>query len=304
MTPLQVEIKKPAQMDKSRIINHETKETKKSKLIKQRKDKAKTVNDDSRETKHLKSITEEDNTFIIHDNTKETKPIKPVKTEDKAGTVNHGTDRKKGVVQGKIVNIPPIGYKAVKKDKKLKKMMESRKKSLGINKSLDMIVTSRESFKIGDTQISMKNILEKESIKKGRIFKEKIEDSGEVRPEKISNYGIYVVQPGDNIWNVHFNILKEYYQHQGIMVSSTADEPLNQGMSSGVGKILKFSETMVIIYNLIKEEIVSDIDLLQPLSKIVIYRMDEVFTLLQEINYDNIDRIQFDGKNIWIPAKK
>jgi hypothetical protein len=32
--------------------------------------------------------------------------------------------------------------------------------------------------------------------------------------------------------------------------------------------------------------------------------MDEVFSLLQEFNYDNIDRIQFDGKTIWIPAKK
>jgi len=31
--------------------------------------------------------------------------------------------------------------------------------------------------------------------------------------------------------------------------------------------------------------------------------MDEVFSLLKEINYQNIDRIQFDGKTIWIPSE-
>ncbi|MCP4722868.1 MAG: hypothetical protein GY860_25735, partial [Desulfobacteraceae bacterium] len=87
-------------------------------------------------------------------------------------------------------------------------------------------------------------------------------------------------------------------------VASKADEPGNLGFSSGVGKILKFSETMVIIYNLIEKKVVEDINLLEPLSKIVVYNMDAVFTLLEEINYDNVDRIQFDGKNIWIPAKK
>jgi len=113
-----------------------------------------------------------------------------------------------------------------------------------------------------------------------------------------------VVQPGDNIWNIHFNILKEYYEYKGINVSSEADEPIDKGLSSGVGKILKFSETLVIIYNLVEKKVTSDIDLLEPLSKIVVYNMDEVFSLLQEINYKNIDRIQFDGKTIWIPTKK
>jgi hypothetical protein len=113
-----------------------------------------------------------------------------------------------------------------------------------------------------------------------------------------------VVQPGDNIWNIHFNILKEFYENQGITISPNADEPINRGMSSGVGKILKFSETMVIIYNFIERKIVSNIELLEPLSKIIIYNMDEIFSLLQEINYENLDRIQFDGKSIWVPTKK
>ena len=113
-----------------------------------------------------------------------------------------------------------------------------------------------------------------------------------------------MVQPGDNIWNIHFNILKDYYDAQEITISPDADEPKTQGQSSGIGKILKFSETMVVIYNLLEKKVDVDINLLQPLSKIIVYNMDEIFSLLEDINFDKIDSIQFDGKTIWIPAKK
>jgi len=209
-----------------------------------------------------------------------------------------------GIVQGDIVVMPTIDYKDLNKNKALKDLMVARKLSLGIKNSLDMIVNSDENFTIGDIQISMRDILEKAFIKKGDVFQEKIEESGAVRPHKIKEFGIYVVQPGDNIWNIHFNILKEYYEYKGIKVASDSDEPIDHGLSSGVGKILKFSETMVIIYNLVDKKVASNIDLLEPLSKIVVYNMDEVFSLLQEINYKNIERIQFDGKTIWIPTKK
>ncbi len=219
-------------------------------------------------------------------------------------TVNGITGQGETIVQGDIIVMPDIDYKNLTRDEDLKQLMISRKQSLGINKSLDMIVNSDENFKIGGATISMRDILEKAFVREGAVFEEKIDDSGEVTPQKIKAYGIYVVQPGDNIWNIHFNILREYYEYQGINVSPQADEPIDMGLSSGVGKILKFSETMVIIYNLIEKKVDSNIDLLEPLSKIVVYNMDEVFSLLQEFNYDNIDRIHFDGKTIWIPAKK
>ena len=237
-----------------------------------------------------KKIPPADHAAVIPEKTKEITKESPAKVE--------------GVVEGDI-NVPPtIDYKDLESSKELKDLMISRKESLGIDKSLDMIVHSDESFKIGDVQLSMREILEKAFVKEGSVFEEKIDPSGAVRPEKIKSYGIYVVQPGDNIWNIHFNILKEYYEHKGITVSPKADEPIDQGMSSGVGKILKFSETMVIIYNLIEKKVDTNIDLIEPLSKIVVYNMDEVFSLLQEVNYDNINRLQFDGKTIWIPAKK
>ncbi len=208
------------------------------------------------------------------------------------------------IAQGKIIVLPDIDYKNLKKNEKLKQLMVSRKEELGFKKSLDMIVKSDETFKVGDVQIPLRDILEKASFKEGKVFEEKIEDSGAVQPEKIKKFGIYVVQPGDNIWNIHFNILKEFYEHQGIKISPVADEPLSKGISSGIGKILKFSETMVIIYNFIEQKIDSNIELIEPLSKIIIYNMEEIFSLLQEVNYESIDRIQFDGKTIWVPTKK
>ncbi len=210
----------------------------------------------------------------------------------------------KNVVKGDIVVLPPIDYHDLKREGTLKELMGNRKENLGIKKSLDMIVKSDEAFTIGENKISMRDILEHAFAEKGDVFEEKIDTSGAVIPQKIKEYGIYVVQPGDNIWNIHFNILKEYYEDQGINVSPKADEPIDRGLSSGVGKILKFSETMVIIYNIRDRKVDSNIDLLEPLSKIVVYNMDEVFSLLKEVNYNTIDRIQFDGKTIWIPAKK
>ncbi|NOX35840.1 MAG: hypothetical protein GXP56_19285 [Deltaproteobacteria bacterium] len=245
----------------------------------------------------------------LYFNNHQTKQLPAAKDKFAKAVKTKGSQKKPagsgdGTVKGDIIVMPTIDYKYLKKDKDLKKLMISRKKSLGIKKSLDMIVHSDESFKIGDITVSMRDILEKAFIKEGDVFEEKIEDSGAVLPQKIKAYGIYVVQPGDNIWNIHFNILKEYYEFKGVKVPSKADEPYGQGMSSGVGKILKFSETMVIIYNLIEKKVDTNINLIEPLSKIVVYNMDEVFSLLKEVNYDNIDRIHFDGKTIWIPAKK
>jgi len=208
------------------------------------------------------------------------------------------------VVTGEIKKQTPIDYKDLEKDEPLKTMMTDRKKSLGIQKSLDMIVKSDETFTIGKSTVSMQKILEQAFTEQGKVYQAEISEFGTSKPSQIREYGIYVVQSGDNIWNIHFRILKDYYGAKGIRLEELADEPGTGGMSSGVGKILKFSETMVIIYNMIEEKVTQDINIIDPLSKIVVYNMDAVFSLLEEITFNNVDRLQFDGKNIWIPAQK
>ena len=193
---------------------------------------------------------------------------------------------------------PAINYDELEKDKDLKKTMQERKQKYDIKNSLDMIVGSDETFTINNSEISMKEILKQASLKRGDVIEENIGEESEKKNKK--DYGIYVVKSGDNIWNIHFNILKEYYSLKNISIGLKVDEPDKMGFSSGVGKILKFSEKQVIIYNLEKGTIDSDINILEPLTKIIVYNMNETFSLLDEINYENVDRLQFDGKTIWI----
>ncbi|MCK5543328.1 MAG: hypothetical protein KAI40_11610 [Desulfobacterales bacterium] len=193
---------------------------------------------------------------------------------------------------------PTINYNELGKNEDLKKTMQDRKKKYDIKNSLDMIVDSNETFKIKNTEISMAEILKQAALKRGDVVEENI--GSEKEEKNIKQYGIYVVRPGDNIWNIHFNILKEYYSLQDISMNIKADEPNKMGFSSGIGKILKFSEKLVIIYNLEKLTIDSDINIIEPLTKIIVYNMSEIFSLLNEINYENVERLQFDGKTIWI----
>lgn len=208
------------------------------------------------------------------------------------------------VVQKPIQKRPAINYQDLKTGGHLDQVMKKRLQASGIYESLDMIVRSDESFTVGGKTVSMTDILEKAYAGKQKIFQKHITEFEQTVPETLNEYGIYVVQPGDNIWNIHFNILRESYASRGIQVALDADEPLDTGHSSGVGKVLKFSEIMVIIYSLIEEKVVMDIDLIEPLSKIVIYNMGDVFSLLSDICFDQIDQIQFDGRTIWIPARE
>jgi hypothetical protein len=146
----------------------------------------------------------------------------------------------------------------------------------------------------------MQEIADKIRIESGKFVEKDIAGGGS--GEGIQTFGIYVVQPGDNIWNIHFRFLQDYFTNRGIRLSPLADEPDPQGFSSGVGKLLKFSENIVHIYNIEEKQFTVNLDLIYPMSKIVIYNMGKVYALLDSIETDQIDEIRFDGENLWIPA--
>ena len=145
---------------------------------------------------------------------------------------------------------PLIDYNKIEKDKELRALMQERKAQYGIGKGIDIITKSDESFKIGDSTVSMQEILDDIRLKSGDIVEKNLKSNSQDPKEKIEAFGIYVVQPGDNIWNIHFNFLKDYFGHKGASLSRLADEPIDGEQSSGVGKLLKFSETTVNIYNI------------------------------------------------------
>jgi len=121
--------------------------------------------------------------------------------------------------------------------------------------------------------------------------------------QDLDAYGIYVVKPKDNIWNIHFQFLKDYFTHKGVILSPMDDEPTPEGESSGVGRLLKFSETMVHIYNIREKKLDTDLNLIHPLSKIVVFNLARVFAMLESIDYSEVSRIRFDGETLWLPVK-
>ncbi|MDI6686746.1 MAG: hypothetical protein QME06_00835 [Desulfobacterales bacterium] len=181
---------------------------------------------------------------------------------------------------------------------------EKRKAKYGLKKGVDIVVKSDESFRVGDLTVSMQEIRDKILLKSGDIIEKDIE-SGKTAPDNnIEEFGIYVVHSGDNLWTIHFEFLKDYFTRKGIAISPLADEPNRFGYSSGVGKLLKFSEKTVCIYNLKEGKIDVDINLIFPLSKIVVYNMSRIFALLDHIDYQHVNKIQFDGETIWITSEQ
>jgi len=175
-----------------------------------------------------------------------------------------------------------------------------------------------------EDSFSQKSKPEVVSNKKNKLLKEKnseprnISSVGDISPEtrldvypprspkpyeKSTYLGIRIVRPGTNIWDIHFELLREYFQNRGIELSPLADEPLKTGKSSGVGKILKFSEQLVNIYNLETRSFEKNLNVIQPMTVIVIYNMTQIFGILDQIDYSIIDRIEFDGESLWVPSE-
>ena len=198
---------------------------------------------------------------------------------------------------------PVIDYNKLKKDNKLQAITKERKAKYGLKKGVDIIVRSDESFKVGKLTVSMQEIRDKMRLKSGDIIEKDIKP-GKITDDAIEEFGIYVVHPGDNLWVIHFKFLKDYFNRKDIAISPFADEPDEFGYSSGVGKLLKFSEKTVCIYNLKEGKLDADINLIVPLNKIVVYNMNRIFALLAHIDYQHVNEIQFDGETLWIPAER
>jgi len=203
------------------------------------------------------------------------------------------------------VEAPPVIEYEEEPSEEIQKLMQQRKADLGVEETIDLVLKPDETLGLGGTTVSMEEILSHIRLQRGDIIENDLQGNAlKDDADSTEVYGIHVVKPGDNIWNIHFRFLKDYFEKRGITLSPRSDEATDTGYSSGVGKILKFSENMVYVYNVRDHKLDVDLDLIQPLSKVIVFDMGRVFALLDQIDYENVNRIQFDGETLWIPAKQ
>jgi hypothetical protein len=205
--------------------------------------------------------------------------------------------------QGDTAPEAELPFDQLNRDESLTSLMADRKEQYQVGDGIDMLAQSNETVTIQGNRISMKDIQELIRQKTGELTEETIGPGGQPVDAAPEMFGLYVVQPGDNIWNIHFRFLQDHFRQKRIDLSPLADEPNPEGYSSGIGKLLKFSENLVYIYNIKDRTLDSDLNVIEPYSKIIIYKMDTIFQLLDQIDANRIDQIRFDGDTLWIPPE-
>ncbi len=208
---------------------------------------------------------------------------------------------KKQLAAVDIGNNPQLHEKLSRRLSELEKTMERYDRLKTLNARIDALREEIENLSGSAREAArakLKALLEKRESIEAELRKRVMPSDG------VQAYGIYVVRPGDNIWNIHFLFLRDYFARKGITLSPRSDEPDQRGYSSGVGKILKFSEKMVYIYNIRQHKLDVNLNLIHPRSKIVVFNMAEALSLLDQIDYRNVKHIRFDGETLWIPAEQ
>ena len=70
-----------------------------------------------------------------------------------------------------------------------------------------------------------------------------------------------------------------------------------------MGKVLKFAENMVGVFNLKTGRMSPDINLIEPGRKVVVFNLSEIFGQLQQVDPRDLNGINFDGRVLFFPGK-
>lgn len=204
--------------------------------------------------------------------------------------------------QGPVVELKaeaPAGQAADTNQPRAAEQAE-RKEPYGLQKSVDAVVRSDESIALGGRQVSVADLERKLAVEqRGEMLEKPLDKSA-----KVSAWGVHVVRPGESLWSIHYQLLREYLAGRGVNLPPSADQPLPGGQSSGVGKILKFAEHMVGVYNLQTGHMTSNLNLLEPGHKVVVFNLSEIFSQLNKIDPRDLTGIMYDGRVLLFPQAR
>ncbi len=176
---------------------------------------------------------------------------------------------------------------------------DERKAAFGLRNSLDVVVRSDESIVVSDTVVPMAELERQLNRYRGQMSDQNLNPAR----DPISAWGAHLVRPGDNLWQIHLSLLREYMASRGVILPPGADQPKTSGYSSGVGKILKFAEHMVGVYNIKTGEMSHNLNLLEPGEKIVVFNLSEIFAQLSQINPKDLSGVMYDGRVLIFPKQ-
>ena len=155
-----------------------------------------------------------------------------------------------------------------------------------VGKTLDHVVNREEPFQVKETKLSI-----------GEIFRS--QSTQEVAVDIY--YGVKLVEEGDSIWGIHYDIMREFFQNEGVELPPRADQPNSRGYSSGLGKILKYDEKKAYVYNIATKRLRSgDINVIYPGEEIVFFSMKDLFSHLRGKDLSFLDHLYFDGQHLYI----
>ncbi|MEJ5348850.1 MAG: hypothetical protein WHS46_09200 [Desulfosoma sp.] len=118
--------------------------------------------------------------------------------------------------------------------------------------------------------------------------------------EKTIYYGVRLVRPGENLWKIHYGVIREYFARRGIELPPRADQPRADGRSSGIGRLLKFLESIVHVYDARRNRLVDDINLLHPDDLIVFFNISELFEALDQVEAKDLEALRYLGSSLQI----
>jgi hypothetical protein len=215
-------------------------------------------------------------------------PDKPAMTS--AGSKTPATDKAPGVPA------PSREGNVIKVDGSQRDEQDQRKTPYGLKKSVDAVARSDETIQVGQKKVPVEELEKKLVVEqRGQVREKSLQD------KKISAWGVYVVRPGDNLWDIHYRLLKEYLANRGVKLPPRSDQPTVKGYSSGVGKVLKFAEHMVGVYNLRTGHMSKNLNLLEPGQKVVVFNLSEIFGQLDKVDPRELSGIMYDGRVLFFP---
>ena len=200
--------------------------------------------------------------------------------------------------QGPVVEVKPD---AQSQTSPAAQEQAQRKKPFGLDKSLDAVVRSDETIQVGDQKVKVAELERKLVVEQQKRILDKPLGPKE---KQVSAWGVYLVRPGDNLWRIHYALLREYMRSKGVALPPHSDQPNHQGRSSGVGKILKFAEHMVGVYNLETGKMSHNLNLLEPGEKVVVFNLSEIFGQLAKIDPHDLSGVMYDGRVLIFPQGK